>query len=319
MRKVSIQEKFKNTNTRIALIDADSVLYTVAQQAEVLSVGTGEQGDDEYLQVRDTEECYKSVVQKLEVLVQAVNASDAIICLSPTGVCSFRSTLLPSYKQNRAAYHRPSLLKDLQHMMSERRPFGVLSVRGLEADDVCGISATRLAATALRTPVIVSIDKDMLSIPGLLYSWMRKDDGVIEVTPAEADRAHLYQTLIGDTVDNYTGCPGIGPKKAGKLLDGLADATGWSRWAHVEGMFNKKGFSNEYALTQARVARILRGEDWCDKAREIKLWVPPKDSALAQTVTPSIPMVAGILSNMDAPTTHLRLADILPKSGETVH
>lgn len=317
----SITKRFKNSTARIALIDADSVLYAVALSAEAKSLGTGEHGDDEWLQVKDGQECYREIVTKLETLVQAVGAEDAIICLSPTGVASFRSHLLPSYKMNRAGFRRPELLKPLQAMIQERRPFGTLAVRGLEADDVCGISSTRLASTStLRTPVIVSIDKDMQSIPGLLYSWLHKERGVVEITDAQAERAHLYQTLIGDTVDNYTGCPGMGPKKAVVLLDAYADATGWSRWEAIVDRFKKKGLTEQYALTQARVARILRTEDWDDKAKEIRLWTPPKDNAVIQAVGTSSTTDECILSKAIAQAaTRLRLQDILPKQGETVH
>lgn len=320
MSNKGITKRFQNSTARIALIDADSVLYAVALGAEAVSKGTGDHGDDEWVQIKDGQECYREIVSKLENLVQAVGAETAIICLSPTGVSSFRSTLLPTYKQNRAGFRRPELLKPLQAMIQERRPFGTLAVRGLEADDVCGIAATSLGGAALRTPVIVSIDKDMQSIPGLLYSWLHKERGVVEISEAEATRAHLYQTLIGDTVDNYTGCPGMGPKKAAALLDAHADATGWVRWSAILDCFKKKGLTEEYALTQARVARILRAEDWDDKAKRIKLWVPPKDTVEAPTATPSKPTEDIIPSKMVAQLgSHLCLHDILPKPGETVH
>lgn len=312
--------KFKNSTQRIAIIDADSVLYAVALSAEACSKGSGEHGDDEWLQVKDGEQCYREIVAKLETLVQAVGASDAIICLSPTGVSSFRKSLLPTYKENRAGFRRPELLKPLQVMLTERRPFGTLSVRGLEADDVCGISATRLLGSALRKPVIVSIDKDMQSIPGLLYSWLHKERGVVEITEAEADRAHLYQTLVGDTVDNYTGCPGIGAVKAAKILDELKDASGWSRWAWIVAQFKKRGLTEEYALTQARVARILRIEDWDDRAKEIRLWTPPSDLSAPTSIvaTDGITDAAMLSKAVVLASSRIRLQDILPKPGETM-
>lgn len=314
------KEKLKNSSARIAIIDADSVLYAVALSAEALSKGSGDHGDDEWVQMKDGEQCYRETVSQLERLVQAVDAEDAIICLSPTGVSSFRKAILPTYKENRAAYRRPDLLKPLQAMIQHRRPFGTLAVRGLEADDVCGITATTLARAGMRTSVIVSIDKDMQSIPGLLYTWLHKERGVIEITPEEADRSHLYQTLIGDTVDNYTGCPGMGPKKAFALLDELKDATGWSRWDAIVDKFKKRGLTEEYALTQARVARILRAEDWDDKAKEIRLWTPERNAAPIPSVGRSTTSAARTSSKAAAlPKSLLKLSDILPKQGETLH
>lgn len=304
-------KKLAHSRARIALIDADSVLYAVALSAEVLA-----HGSDEYLQVKDGEQCYREVVAKLEALVEAVGASDALICLTPTGVKQFRSVLLPSYKQNRSV-RRPIFLQPLQHMLQARKPFGCLAVRGLEADDVCGISSGNLQKAGLREPVIVSIDKDLRSIPGLLYSWLKRDTGVEEITESQADYAHLYQTLVGDAVDNYTGLPGFGPKKAAKVLEELAHASEWARWEWIVGLFKKKGLNAEYALTQARVARILRSTDWDTKTKEVRLWLPTNsttDHSLPSLTAPAFPKTGAMYAS-----TTLRLADILPSHSETMH
>lgn len=275
----SLTKKMAKSRGRFALIDADSVLYAVALSSELISKGSGEGGEDEFFQVKDGQECYREVVSRLETLVQEVHAEDALICLTPPGKC-YRYDLLPSYKANRATYRRPKILIDLQALVASRKPFNTLAVRGLEADDICGISSTSLQKAGVREPVIVSIDKDMLQIPGLNYSWMAAArtgtvGQVNEVTDFEADRMHLYQTLVGDVVDNYTGCPGIGPKKADKLLNECVATQGELDWRWVLEAFKKKGFSKNYALTQARVARILRDTDWNPKHKEVTLWTPP--------------------------------------------
>jgi DNA polymerase-1 len=126
----------------------------------------------------------------------------------------------------------------------------------------------------LREPVVVSIDKDMRSVPGLVYSPMKADEGIMEITESAADRAHFYQTLIGDPVDGYTGCPGVGPIKANKILDQCQHASLGAQWAFVEGAFMSRGMTPKYALTQARVARILRWSDWDATKRDLTLWSP---------------------------------------------
>lgn len=257
---------------RIALIDADAVLYATACGAEVRAKAQGDDGEDLWFQTKDEEQCYSEVVDKLEALVGDVGAEDAIVCLTTTKC--FRYNLLPTYKAQRALTHRPSMLLPLQAMVQERRPFGVLAVRGLEADDVCGISSGHLQKAGLREPVIVSVDKDMLSVPGLTYSPRKSELGIQEITPEEADRAHLYQTLVGDVADNYTGCPGIGPVKAAKLLAECGHSSPESQWAWVEAAFTRKGLSLREALVQARVARILRSDDWNKATNEVHLWSP---------------------------------------------
>lgn len=280
-----------NSRARFALIDADSVLYAVALSSELTSRGSGHGGEDEYFQVKDGEECYREVVYRLEKLVHEVGAEDALVCLTPPGK-SFRYALLPSYKANRATNRRPDILVPLQAMVAARKPFRTLAVRGLEADDICGISQGQLQMANLREPVIVSIDKDMLQIPGLNYSPMAAArNGTIgelnEVSEIEGDRMHFYQTLVGDVVDNYTGCPGIGAKKASRLLDASVEATGCLDWKWLVEAFKKKGLTEEYALTQARVARILRHTDWDLKHKEVTLWKPREFSASSPEVKPS--------------------------------
>lgn len=262
---------------RIALIDADSVLFAVACLSEVRAKGEADDGQDLYFQVKSEEDCYREVVSRLEALMEAVSAADALICLT-TSKC-FRYDLLPTYKAHRTVAHRPAMLPSLQAMVQSRRPYGVLAVKGLEADDVCGISSGHLRDAGLKEPVIVSIDKDLLSVPGLTYSSRRAAMGVYEVSGKDADRAHFYQTLIGDVTDNYTGCPGVGPKKATAILDACADASLGTQWRWVLEAFNKRGHLGSYALTQARVARILRSTDWDASRKQVLLWEPPTEAS----------------------------------------
>lgn len=273
----NLKKKLSGSTARYALIDADSVLYAVALQAEACIKGKGGE-EDQFFQIKDGEECYRDVVGRLEGLVQEVNASDALICLTPAGK-SFRYGLLESYKANRKAIRRPEVLRPLQALVASRKPFRVLSVRGLEADDICGISQTSLQKAGMREPVIVSIDKDMLQVPGLNYSWMTaartRTVGVVnEVSEAQADRHHFYQTLVGDTVDNYTGCPGVGSVKANHILDECLETHGELDWRWIVRAFETKGLDESYALTQARVARILRDTDWDPITKEVSLWTP---------------------------------------------
>jgi DNA polymerase-1 len=84
-----------------------------------------------------------------------------------------------------------------------------------------------------------------------------------------ADFYFYQQTLTGDAVDNYKGCPGIGKKRATDLLkeEGV-------KWNTVKKAFAKAGMDEFEALTQARVARILRVQDYDFRKEEIRLWTP---------------------------------------------
>lgn len=254
---------------RIAIIDADTVLYAAASKAEAPL------GDGEYIQLLTVSQAYTDVVGRLEAQRDEAECTGAILCLSsPT---NFRKTLLPTYKANRTA-RKPDLLPALRAMVQELKPFPVVVVKDLEADDVCGISAGSMQKAG-REAVIVSIDKDLMQIPGAYYNPNRTSAGkrreIESISEAQGDRHHLYQTLTGDAVDNYTGCPGVGPVKAITLLNAIEELTPDERWVQVCKLFVDRGYTAEYALTQAQVARILRVTDWDIKNKRPILWTPP--------------------------------------------
>ncbi len=147
------------------------------------------------------------------------------------------------------------------------KAFDAVTMPSLEADDVCGIMATDPSAKEDR--IIVSEDKDLKTIPGLLYN--PNHDTLEEIDELQADYWHMTQTLVGDATDGYAGCPSIGPVTAEKILK---DATSLSEmWERVVRTYEKKNLSEEAALTQARVARILRHQDY--KEGKPILWTPP--------------------------------------------
>lgn len=178
---------------------------------------------------------------------------------------NFRKRILPTYKSNRADKRKPLTLMPLREYLIEKH--GAKVSPQLEGDDVLGIWATH--PKLIPGPkIICSIDKDMGTIPGLLFVQGKMEEAV-EITPAEADHWHLMQTLMGDTTDGYTGCPGIGPVAARKALE--KDPT----WNAVVRLYATKGLTEVQALTQARVARILRATDYDFKRKEPILWNPP--------------------------------------------
>jgi DNA polymerase-1 len=191
-----------------------------------------------------------------------LEADKFILCLSDTS--NFRKSILESYKGNRSNLKRPVVLKPTREWLISERHARVLP--GLEGDDLMGILSTEEHEGER---VIVSIDKDMKTIPGLFYQ--NEDKGMISITEQEADYWHLYQTLIGDTIDGYKGCPGVGDVGARAILD--KDPT----WEAVVKAYAKKGLDEEYALTQARCARILRASDFNKGTGEPILWTPTKE------------------------------------------
>ncbi len=265
---------------RILLIDADVLAYKAAASVEVaLEFEPGY-----WTWHADEMEARRSVEDQIDKLMADLKGTDMKLCVTDSDG-NFRFKVLPSYKGNRKGTKKPLVLKAIRQWLIDEK--GAYFRPGLEGDDCMGILATAKTSNKAER-VIVSIDKDMKTIPGL---FSRDGETVTEISEDEADYWHMYQTLIGDTTDGYKGCPGTGPKKAEAILDkaslwekyGTAYVDGqWSsfRWAAVVETYEKAGLSEADALTQARVARILRASDYDFKKKEPILWNPPKTSLL---------------------------------------
>lgn len=242
---------------REILIDADVVAYEAASACEVAI----DMGDGYWTWHVNFEEVTAKFWGKVEDLMERLNGDSYKLCLTDS-LGNFRKSILPTYKGNRSNVKKPIVLQHLKAVLINDhdayfRP-------GLEGDDCIGILAT---VPSKNERVIWSIDKDFKTIPGL---FARGTDDIIEVSETEADYWHMFQTLTGDATDGYSGCPGIGPKKAEAILD----QAGEELWQAVVKTYDRAGLSEPQALIQARVARILRASDYDFKKKEPILWVP---------------------------------------------
>lgn len=172
---------------------------------------------------------------------------------------NFRKKLLPTYKLNRVGKRKPVAYHALKQWVRDNWVSEQLDT--LEADDVIGLLAT---GKYKGNNIIISADKDMQTIPTKIYNFLT--DTLVEVTQEEANYNLLYQTLVGDTADNYTGCPKIGKVRAERILDDS------STWEAVVECFKKANLTEEDALLQARVAHILQDGDY--EKGQVKLWTP---------------------------------------------
>jgi DNA polymerase-1 len=192
---------------RTLLVDGDIVVYKAAFGAEQVH----QFDEDEWTTTANEPEARETAVALISRLQDRTKSDEVVVALSDDR--NWRKELLPTYKQQRAKVRRPILLKPLKAFIQDT--FKTYIRPTLEADDVLGILAT--ASVIKGEKVIASIDKDLLQIPGLHCNIdsLKK----IVVTEEEGDLRHLTQTLTGDVVDNYPGCPGVGPVRAAKLLE----------------------------------------------------------------------------------------------------
>lgn len=233
-------------------------------------------GDGDPAVSTDYEGAIENIQNEVFFYQDQLQADEVVITLSDKTLPNWRNAILESYKANRGGSKHPELYWDLRAYILEAYPTYVRPA--LEADDVLGILSTSDKIKA-GNKTIVSTDKDFYTIPGWLWDPRKmKDQEPVYVSRPEADYWHLYQALTGDQIDNYKGCPGIGPKKAEKLLepyysDSEMDVAG--AWPEIVTAFEKKHLTEDDALVQAQVARICRREDYDFKNKQVIPWTPP--------------------------------------------
>ena len=178
---------------RTALVDGDLFLYRV---------GFGKKDETE-------EFACAALDETLYRILETIQADTHIIYLSDSDG-NFRKKLTDSYKLNRAP--KPDHYAGLkQHMLQS---WAAEITTGMEADDACSLNSF---SKEDEETVIVSIDKDLLQIPGLHYNFVK--DLFITITAFQGIYNLYMQMLTGDAVDTIKGVKGIGPKKAAKLLE----------------------------------------------------------------------------------------------------
>ena len=254
------------TKKRLLLIDADVFAYKAAAAVERITTFD----EENYFPIASIAEALNAFDNLIDDVIEHLECSrkDCVYCFSTDHNGGFRREVLPSYKTNRDGKPRPIILQRLREWLIND-PFNTIYIRdGLEADDCLGILATQKSYKKGYHKIIVSVDKDMKSIPCDFFNAMHPELGIMHISEEEADRWFLTQTLTGDTTDGYSGCPSVGPKTAAKLLDESCT------WETVVKAYEKAGLSEEEAITQARVARILRASDYDFKNKKVKLWTP---------------------------------------------
>ena len=183
-------------------LDADYIVYKACAAAE----SEIDWGADVIMVTSKFSDAYKNVMKDINNIVGEFGGfSEPILFFSD--IYNFRKQILASYKGHRNRKEPCGYRRVINKLKEE---FEVIIMESLEADDALGIYATKFPGN-----VIVSPDKDMRQIPGLLYNM----DERVTVNKADGAKWHLIQTLAGDQTDGYAGAPGIGVKRAEILFD----------------------------------------------------------------------------------------------------
>ena len=143
---------------------------------------------------------------------------------------TFRSDAYPAYKAQREATPEDirkavPIIKDLLKAWN----IPILQVDGYEADDVIGTLATKAGAQGVTTYMLTP-DKDYGQLVNEhVFIFRPRHGGGYETMGIEEVKAKYgipsthavidLLALMGDSADNFPGCPGVGEKTAVKLID----------------------------------------------------------------------------------------------------
>ena len=201
-----------------------------------------------------------------------------IAAIFESGEKTFRHETFADYKANRLAMPE-DLASQLPYIIRLCEAFNipVINAPGFEADDVIGTLAAKVANEGLQA-VIVSNDKDMCQLvrdPNIIC--MRQNSQVVKrkeyVPPIEwcdeawvekkfgvpADKIVELLGLMGDSIDNIPGAPGIGSKGAVQIITQFGSIeNALERWEEVKHKTYRESLHNNPDLIrQSReLARI---------------------------------------------------------------
>jgi DNA polymerase-1 len=160
-------------------------------------------------------------------LLEIVNnrKPDYLFCGMDAAGPTFRHEKFAAYKANRAEMPADLVPQiPLVRRLLDVMGIPCLELGGYEADDVLATLATRTVAAGGECTIATS-DKDARQLLGdQVHLLNLRNNGRLGVAELEAewgirpDQVVDFLALVGDSVDNVPGVPGIGPKLAGELL-----------------------------------------------------------------------------------------------------
>lgn len=143
---------------------------------------------------------------------------------------TFRHEAFPAYKAQREATPEDIKLSvPIIKNILEAYHIPILQVDGFEADDIIGTVATKAGAEGIETYMLTP-DKDygQLVKPNVYMYRPRHGGGYDKIGESEIEEKYSITSpsqvidllaLMGDTADNFPGCPGVGEKTAAKLIN----------------------------------------------------------------------------------------------------
>jgi DNA polymerase-1 len=214
----------------IALIDGDVLFYMAMWEAE-----SKEHARENF------DSLFTSITESLFV-------DDYAMAIGNNEGSNFRYDIYDKYKANRtkSKSERPEWFYDLKSNIVNDYD-GCIFADYCEADDLI-----RIWANQIEDYIVVSVDKDLDCIEGKHYN--PRKDLIYTIQEEDANYNYWKQIIMGDSTDNIPGVPGIGPKKAEKLL--LEEPPAVAACKAYEKHYGEEGYN--YLLANGKLIHILR-------------------------------------------------------------
>src|SRR5512139_161590 len=206
---------------------------------------------------------YTTMLWKLADSLHKQDGPTHLAVIFDASAKTFRNDMYDAYKAHRPP-PPPDLVPQFPLIRDATRAFSVpcIEENGLEADDIIACYSKAALEQGWKV-TIVSSDKDLMQLiePGLDLLDTMNDrridrDYVVEKFGVPPEQLGEVLALMGDSVDNIPGVPGVGPKTAAQLIQQYGDVE--AVLAHAEEIAKPKLKANliEHAA-DARLSREL--------------------------------------------------------------
>ncbi|NNJ97030.1 MAG: DNA polymerase I [Gammaproteobacteria bacterium] len=236
----------------VILVDGSSYLYRAFHQPQLQRLSTSKG--------MPTGAIF-GVINMLRKLREAYQPEYMAVVFDAKGK-TFRHDIDTEYKAN-----RPPMPDDLKvqieplHQLVRAMGFPLISVAGVEADDVIGTLSNQ--ASGQNTQMLISTgDKDLaqlvnprVTLINTMNDQLLDESGVEKKFEVPPTRIIDYLTLVGDTSDNIPGVPKVGPKTAVKWLKQYQSLD--NLIAHADELAGKIGENLRNSLDQLPMSRDL--------------------------------------------------------------
>jgi 5'-3' exonuclease len=252
------------------LIDGDILVYRIGFTTQDVDEGIAKWRLDELL----------------ERIMGACECKESHIYLTASDRSNFRFALFPEYKAHRKDKPKPIHYDFIRKTLME--DYMGIMISNEEADDAMGIALTEDPEHR----IIATIDKDLDMIPGWHFNFVKEK--IYYINELEGWRNFYYQCLVGDkSTDNIEGCPGIGPVKATRSLEGCESENE---------MYEKvlDHFLNAYSDPEIAVNALwLAGQLLWIRRKPEQPWVRPNGEVVSKTMLREYYEMEGYLTSMN--------------------